>query len=246
MISSIIIQASAELKIYFRDKVQVFFGFFFPVFILILFASIFSGTKVEGIPYIDYIMPGMFAVTIMTTSFFTVGATIAGYKENLIMKKLRATPMKLSNFLLAVVFSRVFLLVLQTSIMWMVAALFFEADFRGNVIVFAYTFILSSILFLTLGFTIASLVKTFNAAIAVANFLYLGLVFVSAAFFPITRFPLTVQHIIRAFPLIHIVEPLRKIWLDGTWMPFSALNLIIIFIWLVAGFAISVLKFKWE
>lgn len=244
--NTVIIQTVSELKIYFRDKLQVFFGFFFPVIIIVLCASIFSETRVEGAPYIDYIMPGVIAVIIMTTSFFTVGVTIAGYKENLIMKKFRATPMKLGNFLVSVILARLIIILCQVFIMWMIAAIFFKSSFSGNAIAFAYTFIISAVLFLTLGFAIASVTRTYNAAIGIANSFYMGLTFVSAAFYPITAFPRAIRHVIDVFPLIHIVEPIRRVWLDGAWMPFNAIDIIVALLWLILGLVISTLKFKWE
>jgi ABC-2 type transport system permease protein len=244
--NSIVIQTISELKIYFRDKLQVFFGFLFPVFIIIICASIFSGTIIESLPYIDFILPGVFAILIMATSFFTVGASIAGYKENLIMKKLYATPMKLYSFLLSVILSRIAIIICQVFIMWLIAFIFFKSKFEGNLISFLYTFTISSILFLTIGFTIASITSTFNSAIGIANSFYMGLAFVSAAFYPITNFPQIMIHIIRIFPLINIVEPLRRAWNDGSWMPFSTNNIIVILSWFIICILITKYKFKWE
>ncbi|MEN8904976.1 MAG: ABC transporter permease [Clostridiales bacterium] len=245
MLKKIYIQTITELKIYFRDILQVFFGFFFPIFIVIISASVFSGTSMDGSKYIDYILPGIFSVLIMTTSFFTVGVTIASYKENLIMKKFRTTPMKLSNFFVAIVISRIIVIVIQIALMWIIAVLMFNANFSGNIIAFIYTFLFACLVFLTIGFTIASLTKTFNAAIGVANSFYMGLTFVSAAFYPIDSFPSTMKYVVKALPLIHIVESIREVWTNGSWIPFSSINIIVLIAWLIVGFIVSIIKFRW-
>lgn len=244
MVNKLIYQVVTELRVYFRDIIQMIFGFVLPIVIVVVFGMIFKGTFVNDIPYMDYIMPGVIAVTIMTTSLFTVGVSFAGYKETLILKKIFVTPVKVSSYLISLIMSRVVILMIQISILWIIADFAFNTNFDGNLFQFCLVFLMSTIPFIIIGFVVGVIVKSANAAIAISNSFYMGLTFVSAAFYPIDSFPEVMKNIIRLFPLINIVEPIRKVWVYGAWWPFSLQNISVIMIWSVVGIIIIIKKFN--
>ena len=71
-------RALLELKMYFREKDQVFFSFLFPVLMLALFSTVFQGqfdnpeNEAIGLSAARFFLPGMMAAGVLLTSFQTM------------------------------------------------------------------------------------------------------------------------------------------------------------------------------
>jgi ABC-2 type transport system permease protein len=58
-------QIRLETKLLFRDKRSLFLTLAFPVIMILIFGSVFSGQNWSGIPAINYLLPGMIVMALM-------------------------------------------------------------------------------------------------------------------------------------------------------------------------------------
>ena len=85
-----------ELKQYIREKESVFFSFTFPILLLVLFATIFSGQFADAGPGMSaarFFLPGMISAGVLLTSFQTMAMSVATERDDGTLKRLRSTPM---------------------------------------------------------------------------------------------------------------------------------------------------------
>lgn len=240
-------QAEAEWKLYLRDPVQVFFGFAFPVALVFLFATIYKGQSFDGeIGYIDFIIPGMIAVLTMTTAFFSVGVTVAGYRENGVIRRLRSTSLKPITFFSSVLFVRYLIILLQSAVLIGVAMIAFDGVNHGSWVDFLVMLSVGSLAFLALGFAIASVTKSTTSAVAVANSIFVPLMMVSGAFYPTDSYPQIIKDVVEVFPLYYLIEGMRDVWATGWGLDQVLPAFGFLSAWLAAGVLISVWRFRWE
>jgi hypothetical protein len=69
-----------ETKMFFREKMQVFWTFLFPVLMIWLFGSMFGGQDYGDMTFASYFVPSWIGVNIVTTAFFTLGTVLTGYR----------------------------------------------------------------------------------------------------------------------------------------------------------------------
>ena len=87
-------RGALEIRQFFRLREQVVFTFAFPVVFLFLFASIFSDDlRDAGITASQLYVPAMMAAGIMSTSFQSLGISIAIERDEKVLRRLRGTPM---------------------------------------------------------------------------------------------------------------------------------------------------------
>ncbi|MCP3028457.1 hypothetical protein [Halobacillus sp. A5] len=90
--TAIIKLASLETKMFFRDRVSVFWTFVFPVLIIWLFGAMFVGNEMSVLSFAEHFIPSWIGVNIVTTSFFTLGTLLAHYRDSGVLRRYQSTP----------------------------------------------------------------------------------------------------------------------------------------------------------
>ncbi|MGB8000345.1 MAG: ABC transporter permease, partial [Anaerobacillus sp.] len=75
--SAVLNLAILETRMFFRDRLSVFWTFLFPVVMIWLFGSMFVGDNMNGLSFAERFVPSWIGVNIVTTSFFTLGTVLA-------------------------------------------------------------------------------------------------------------------------------------------------------------------------
>jgi ABC-2 type transport system permease protein len=170
-------------------------------------------------------------------------------RQNLVLKRLRTTPVKRRSIIAGEILSRLFFQVISFIIM--VALGYFAFQFTlvngiGTLIEMLIFSLLGIGIFMGIGFIISGVVQNENSISPIANTIVLPQILLCGLFFPIESYPHWLQHICNVLPLTPFVEGLRKIAFEGThiWqMPLTVGTLVL---WTLIIAPISVASFKWE
>ena len=65
-----------ELRQFFRDKESAFFTFALPMFLMIIFGSVFNTEIAPGVTFAQYFVAGMIASGVVYTGFQNLAITI--------------------------------------------------------------------------------------------------------------------------------------------------------------------------
>lgn len=189
------------------------------------FNSVLTGTKdpitvqpesiaTKLFKYVDFFVPGVIGMTIVTTSLFGAITSNTKYRELGILKKLAVTPLSKLEWILGVVIYHVFLSFLSTAVIIMVGV----AVFNVKAIPDVYAVILmvsGAVAFTGIGMLIAHFVKEAEAADAAANVVFFPQMFLSGTFFPIEFMPDFLQPIAKVLPLTYLNNGLRDAMIYG-------------------------------
>jgi ABC-2 type transport system permease protein len=201
-----------------RNPQLLVFATIQPVIFVLMFRYVFGGAiKVPGVPYVDYLMPGIMVQTVVFGSL-TTGVGLAEDLQKGLIDRFRSLPMARSAVLigrtLADLVRNVFVVALMVVVGLLVgwnpsASLLSILAGLGLVLAFSYS--------LSWLFAIVGLVVRNGETAQAASFPLLApLVFASSAFVPVASMPGWLQVFAKHQPVSVVVNAVRTLTLGGS------------------------------
>jgi ABC transporter DrrB family efflux protein len=200
----------------------------------------------KGARYIDFLIPGLLGLNLMGTGIWSLAFSITTARQKQLLKRLIATPMRRSDYLLAQMLGRLIFLVPEIVILVGLGWLAFGVAVRGSLLLLFCTCLLGAMTFCGLGLLVASRVRTVEGASGWANVVMMPMWLLSGVFFSAERFPGRVQPLIHALPLTALNDALRGIINDGLPLAGVAAQLAVVAAWGVACFLVALRLFRWR
>lgn len=196
--------------------------------------------------YIDFIVPGIVAMMIMSNNLNGVAGQIASWRERGILRRMQSTTLNASTFIAAQITARLVMNGLQAFIVVLVGSVFFDAKVNGPWWLLFLFVVLGTLTFMSLGFIIASLARTPESAGPIAGFVSFPMLFLGGVFYPIKEMPEFLQPFVKLLPISHLTTAMRQVMnvgadLSALWPEAALLGG-----WMIAAFAISSYTFRWE
>ena len=90
-----------------------------------------SPSQVTGkeIRYIDWLVPGVLGMNMMFSALFGIGFVIVRYRKNGVLKRLKGTPLSVAEFLVAQIFSRLILILLVSSSVYLICNFYLRSEY---------------------------------------------------------------------------------------------------------------------
>lgn len=199
-----------------------------------------------GARYIDFLLPGLLGLGLMSTGLWGIGFSLSDMRAKKLLRRIVATPMRRSDFLASFLLVRLCLLVIELPPLLIFAKLLFSITVRGSVGAFVVVVVLGAMLFASLGLLLASRSDNphiVSGLINVVSFpMYLG----SGVFFSAARFPDKVQPFLRLLPLTALNDSIRAIMIEGAGFAEIGSRLVVLVVWTVVVFAGAVKLFKFR
>ncbi len=208
-----------ELRRLRHDRTEIYTRAIQPILWLAVYGTVMSHVRAiptDGIPYLDYITPG---VLLQSTIFVSVfyGLTIVWERETGILKKLLVAPASRYATVIGRSVASGVRAIFQVLIVIPVALLI-GVDFLFNPLYF-FTAILIIFLvsggFAAISILIASLMKTRERFMGIGQALIMPLFFVSNALYPIKLMPPVLQFFAIFNPLTYAVDAVRGLLISG-------------------------------
>lgn len=206
---------------------------------------------IEGQKYrqIDFVLPGQLGFSILFATLFGISFTFFGLREQLVLKRFYASPVKRTNILIGIGMSRLFFQVVNVVVLILIGYFFLHFTLQHGAITF-FEMVLLSILMLFLlmgvGLIFSSIAKSDTSIPLLINLFGFPQMLLSGTFFPITVFPKWLQDICYFLPLTQFNNAMRKISFEGlhlfdTWKEIGILG-----IWIVIIYIIVAKVIRWE
>jgi ABC transporter DrrB family efflux protein len=200
---------SVRAEQYVDQKLQIAAGRVNPV------PTIKSGRKVTGGRYVDFLVPGILALSIMTSSLFGVGMTIVSNRRENLLKRYLATPMKPSSYIVSHIFGRFIVLFFEFLTIVFYSGFIFDFKVHGAMLDFVLFSALGAACFTAITLLCASRTKSMPFIAGLLNLVSIPMMLLSGVFFSKTNFPEAMRQVVDFLPLTALVDGLRKIALEG-------------------------------
>ncbi len=207
-----------------------------------------SSSRVNSEPgsrYIDFLIPGLLGMNLMGSGMWGIGFALVDMRQRKLLKRFVATPMRRSDFLLALASSRLILMILELFIVLGFGILMFHMRVMGSWPAIILVSCLGAMTFAGLGLLTASRAQKIETASGIMNLIMMPMWIFSGIFFSYERFPAKVLPLIRLLPLTALNDSLRAVILEGKTLASISHPLIVMCLWGGLTFLLAVRLFRW-
>lgn len=206
---------------------------------------------IEGQKYrqIDFILPGQLGFSILFSTLFGIAFTFFTLREQLVLKRFYASPVRRINILLGIGMSRLFFQLVNVIVLILFGYFFLNFTLQHGWLTFFEMVVLSMVMLFLLmgvGLIFSSIAKSDAPIPLFINLFGFPQMLLSGTFFPVTVFPQWLQDICFFLPLTQFNNGMRKISFEGlhlydTWRELGILGIWIIIVYIILGKVI-----RWE
>jgi len=196
--------------------------------------------------YIDYMVPGILAMTLMTSGMLGLSLSFVQNREKGVLRRIKASPLPLSRYIGSEIIAAFMLSLMQAIVMLLVGWVVFKMRIHGNWLYMAFIVMLGAFSFLAAGFFIASVTKTLKTAEMASNAIVFPMMFLSGVYFPLAILPGFLVVIAKCMPLYYLADALRKVMVQNKGLADVWLNILIVGGMGVICFVASIKFFRWE
>ena len=208
-------------------------------------------TQASGRIYrnIDFILPGQLGFSLLMAGVYGSSFLLFSLRKNLVLKRLRATPVKRRSIIAGEMLSRLFFHIAGFIVMIALGYYVFNFTLINGIETFFEMLVFSLFglfVFMGIGFIISGIVQNENSIAPIANTVVLPQILLCGLFFPIQNYPHWMEQFCSVLPLTLFVDGLRKIAFEGAhvWeLPMTIGGLVL---WNLIICPLSVRSFKWE
>lgn len=198
-----------------------------------------------GRRYIDFLLPGLIGTNIMGGGLFGVGFVLVDMRVRKLFKRLLATPMRHSDFLLSLLISRLLFLIPEMASLLVVGHFWFEVPIKSPVALLVVIFV-GAAAFAGIGLFLGSRTEKTETASGMINLVMLPQYILSGVFFSTKNFPAEAQPFIQALPLTQLIDAMREVMLEGKDLIGVSWRIGILVAYAVVTFALALRLFKWR
>ena len=205
-----------------------------------------SPLTLKGVRYIDFFIPGLIAFGLMSSLLWGVSYTIIECRSQKLLRRLIATPMKKSNFLISIVFVRMLMNVVESLIIFFFVFLLFDIRIQGNIVALTILFIAGNIAFAGISVLLSCRTSKTEAGTGLINAVQMPMMLLSGIFFSYHNFPEWSIGAIRLLPLTALADGMRSIFNEGAGIPEIITPTIALTVLGVLCFYAGIKMFKWQ
>ena len=198
-----------------------------------------------GSRYIDFLIPGLLGMNLMNSGMWGIGFALVDMRQRKLLKRFVGTPMRRGDFLLAIMTSRLLLMVIEIGLLLVFGVIFFHMRVLGSVFSIALLGGLGSLTFGGIGLLTASRAQKIESISGLINLVMMPMWIFSGVFFSYERFPAVIHPLIKALPLTALNDALRASILEGTSLMQQWPRLLILALWGGISFVLALKWFRW-
>jgi ABC-2 type transport system permease protein len=198
-----------------------------------------------GSRYIDFLVPGMLGMNTMNAAMWGIGFALVDMRQRKLLKRFVATPMRRSDFLLALLSSRLILMVVEVGLLLGFGALVFHMRILCSLFSIVTIGAIGAISFGGLGLLTASRAQKIESVSGLMNLVMMPMWIFSGVFFSYQRFPAAVQPFIKLLPLTALNDALRDTILQGASLASQSGRILVLLVWGAVCFLLALRWFRW-
>jgi len=247
--------ATTEIKLFLREPFAIVFVLVFPLMMMMLLSAVFGDDQEEaraiengmlvwrGVVPVDYYTAASVAVIIAALGLMTLPINLAGYREQGILKRLRASSVPVWTLFGAQLTVALLTFVAGTIVMGVVAWLVYDALLPEDPLGVIVAVLLGTVTFGALGLLLATLIDSSRAAQGIGLLLFFSMWLICGTAPPRAVLPSGLRDFSDLLPLTHLVLAIQDPWYGFGW---SGGGLAVLAAWAIAAGVPALWFFKWD
>ena len=236
------VQLACELRVLARNGEQLLLILGIPM-LLLAFLSNVDILPTAGQSSVNFLLPGIVALAIMSTAMVSLGIATGFERSYLVLKRLGATPLGVPRLVLAKALSVLVVELVQVTLL-VALATSFGADLGAlNIAKLIAVIALGTLALSGIGLSLAGRLRG-EVNLAAQNALYLVLLLIGGIVFPLEEFPSWLHWVGRISPSGALADVMRDVF-SGTSIH-GASSLVVLLCWALAAQLCAFKLFRWN
>jgi len=199
----------------------------------------------KGARYIDFLIPGLITLGILNALMWGISYAIIERRSQKLLRRMVATPMKKSNFLIAMMLVRFLMNLIEAGVLFFFSWLFFGIVIQGNIGALMAILFAGNVAFAGISVLIACRTSKTEVGTGWINAVTMPMMILSGIFFSYHNFPEWSMGFIKSLPLTALTDGVRSIFNEGAgWMDIATPSLLLTGVGVVC-FILGLKVFKW-
>jgi len=198
-----------------------------------------------GTRYIDFLVPGLITLGVMMSSMWGISYGLIEKRSKKLLRRLVATPMKKSHFLIALITVRVTMNLFEALVLLLFALIAFNMTIQGSITALLLLFIAGNIAFAGIAVFVSSHTSNTEVGNGLINAVVTPMMVLSGIFFSYQNFPDWSINVIRVLPLTMLTDGIRSIFNEGAGFNEVAIPVLILSATGILFFGAGLKIFKW-
>ena len=201
---------------------------------------------VTGTRYIDFLIPGLIAMGVMMSCMWGISYGLIEKRSKKLLRRLVATPMKKSYFLVALITVRIAMNFIESLILFIFALFVFDMVIQGSISALILLFISGNIAFAGIAVFVSSNTSNTEVGNGLINFVVFPLMVLSGIFFSYHNFPDWSIPVIQKLPLTILADGIRSIFNEGAGFSEVGIPILVLSATGIVFFSAGLKIFKWH
>jgi ABC-2 type transport system permease protein len=233
-----------RIQLTLRNKMFLFFSVIMPFGFFFLYAGVFAKGQPAGV---RFFLGPVVALAVMG-SFWGLSAALVMFREQGILRRFHVTPVTASDMLASSIVANYVLIFPTVLLQFIFARTIFHVTHFGDIFATFILISIGNIAFASLGLVVASVTNTMQETQVINQLIWLPLIFLSGATFPLAFLPQVVQKVSLFLPATYLVQGLRRTIFESApiWDHNVLISLGSLVCWAVLTFFLSAQLFRWE
>ena len=209
--------AYRELLRFVGERSRMLSSFAMPLLFLVIFGAGFTqtvGALARGVNYIQFMFPGIIAMTVLTSSLFA-GISVVWDREFGFLKEILVAPLSRTGIVLGKAIGGTTVALVQALVMLVLAPVLGVKISVGLVLTLIPVVVILSLGLSGLGILIASFMHSQQGFQILIQILIFPLIFMAGVFFPVNNVPLWMEVISKVNPLTYGIDAIRQVFLGS-------------------------------
>lgn len=205
----------------------------------------FEVDKIYGdVKYMDFLIPGILAMTVMFACMGGMGRSIAGERETGELARLFMTPTSIATVVGGKIISKLITETGRALILLIVAIVLFGVTIKGSMLLTLLLLVLTALCFVGFGIMVSARAETQEDYMQMMMPFQMPMMFVSGVFYPIETMPWFFQKLAYVFPLTYANDALRAVILKGAGITEIWSDILVLLVFTLIFFTLGVIRFN--
>jgi ABC-2 type transport system permease protein len=201
---------------------------------------------VTGTRYIDFLVPGLITMGVMMSCMWGISYGIIEKRSKKLLRRLVATPMKKSHFLIALITVRITMNFIESAVLFLFSLIAFKMTIQGDISALLIMYLAGNIAFSGIAVFVSSHTSNTEVGNGLINFVVFPMMVLSGIFFSYQNFPEWSLPVIKYLPLTMLTDGIRSIFNEGAGYHEVALPILILLSIGALFFSAGLKIFKWH
>ncbi len=231
-----------RIRLALRNKMFFFFILVMPF----AFFFLWLGVIAKGAPKVAAFYLGPVLAFNVMGSFWGLSATLVAFREQGILRRFHVAPVTASDLLASSIVANFVLTIPTVVVELFLARAFFHVPSLGDPLSLFLLICVGIVSFGSLGLVVASVTNTMQETQVLNQLLWLPLIFLSGATFPLGFLPRAVQRVGLFLPATYLVNGLQQTIVNSAtaWSRYA--EILSLAVWASLTFFLSSQLFRWE